>query len=58
MDVNSYGDSAGEWQAIMSQQLCEACGQPVRWSTSYDEPHWVHVKAADILSCPLYASAR
>lgn len=34
---------------------CRFCEQPVRWSTDYDEPHWVHVKAVDTIACPQYS---
>jgi hypothetical protein len=36
---------------------CTACDGPIRWSTSYDEPHWVHVRAQDTLACPVYSQS-
>lgn len=37
---------------------CTACHAPVRYSTAYDEPHYVHVRIVDTVACPMYASAR
>lgn len=34
------------------QPVHDRCGQPLRWSTSYDEPHWVHTSAAAVMACP------
>lgn len=31
---------------------CIWCDQPIRYSTSYDEPHWVHTSILATLNCP------
>ena len=33
---------------------CLWCGYDLRYSTSYDEPHWVHVASRATIECPGY----
>ena len=31
---------------------CPACGETLRWSLSYGEPHWVHTSVLACVQCP------
>lgn len=42
----------------MNYGYCVWCGSDIRWSNSYDTPHYVHTSIAATLACPGLATGQ
>ena len=51
-EITGLADRCQNEDVGMITTTCPACGETLRWSLSYGEPHWVHVSVLACVQCP------